>query len=124
MYAHVQLSKMVELRGQLQQLNGDLAPLQEQRDALEKSSLSRSNMWMWGGLAFMSVQLGFLARLTWWEYSWDIMEPVTYFVTYSTSLVMFAYFMITKAVRASVCVRYGYLVGGGGGGCSVCENCG
>lgn len=23
----------------------------------------------------MSVQFGILARLTWWEYSWDIMEP-------------------------------------------------
>ena len=24
----------------------------------------------------MSLQLGFLARLTWWEYSWDIGEEV------------------------------------------------
>jgi hypothetical protein len=32
------------------------------------------------------VQFGLLARLTWWEYSWDIMEPITYFVTYGTSM--------------------------------------
>lgn len=27
----------------------------------------------WVGLGLMSVQFGVLARLTWWEYSWDIM---------------------------------------------------
>ena len=44
----------------------------------------------------MSVQFGVLARLTWWEYSWDIMEPVTYFVTYGTGIVAYAYFVLTK----------------------------
>ena len=47
----------------------------------------------------MSLQFGFFARLTWWEYSWDIMEPVTYFATYATSMAMFAYFVITRKVR-------------------------
>lgn len=47
----------------------------------------------------MSVQFGILARLTWWEYSWDIMEPVTYFVTYGTAMLAYAYFVITKQVR-------------------------
>jgi hypothetical protein len=44
----------------------------------------------------MSVQFGVLARLTWWEYSWDIMEPVTYFVTYGTGIAAYAYFVLTK----------------------------
>ncbi len=35
----------------------------------------------WAGLALIGVQFGALARLTWEEYSWDIMEPTTYFVT-------------------------------------------
>lgn len=46
----------------------------------------------------MSVQFGILARLTWWEYSWDIMEPVTYFVTYGTAMAGYAYFVLTKQV--------------------------
>ncbi len=68
----------------------------------------------------MGIQFGALARLTWWEYSWDIMEPgiyliktldllwkgqhlmicipnlVTYFVTYGTSIAFFAYFALTR----------------------------
>lgn len=54
----------------------------------------------WLGLGLMSVQFGVLARLTWWEYSWDIMEPVTYFVTYGTGMACYAYFVLTKQVKS------------------------
>ena len=40
----------------------------------------------------------FSCRLTWWEYSWDIMEPVTYFVTYGTAMAAYAYYVLTKQV--------------------------
>lgn len=53
----------------------------------------------WLGLGAMSLQFGLLARLTWWEYSWDIMEPVTYFVGYGTTMAMYAYYVVTRQVR-------------------------
>lgn len=59
----------------------------------------------WVGLGLMSVQFGVLARLTWWEYSWDIMEPVTYFVTYGTAMAAYAYYCLTKQV---MCFSYYY----------------
>ena len=52
-------------------------------------------------MAYMATQFGILARLTWWEYSWDIMEPVTYFITYGTAMAMYAYFVLTRQVRHS-----------------------
>lgn len=55
-------------------------------------------MLTWIGLGLMSVQFGILARLTWWEYSWDIMEPVTYFVTYGTAMAIYAYYCVTRQV--------------------------
>ena len=45
----------------------------------------------------MGFQFGFLARLVWWDYSWDIMEPVTYFVTYGTAIIMYCYFVCVKS---------------------------
>lgn len=48
----------------------------------------------------MATQFGILARLTWWEYSWDIMEPVTYFITYGSAMAMYAYFVMTRQVRS------------------------
>lgn len=51
---------------------------------LDSRASNRANYVMWAGLAYMGFQFGLLARLTWWEYSWDIVEPITYFVTYGT----------------------------------------
>ena len=42
---------------------------------LAEQAEKRSGNLTWLGLGLMSVQFGILARLTWWEYSWDIMEP-------------------------------------------------
>ncbi len=94
-----QLGKERELKGKLESVRSELAPLDAQSMAIGKQSKGRSNMAIWGGMAFMSLQFGFFARLTWWEYSWDIMEPVTYFATYATSMAMFAYFVLTRQVR-------------------------
>ncbi|EFX82760.1 hypothetical protein DAPPUDRAFT_240976 [Daphnia pulex] len=36
----------------------------------------------WAGLALMGVQFGDLVHLTWEEYSWDIMKPITYYIVH------------------------------------------
>lgn len=64
-----------------------------------RKSEKRTTWVLWGGLAYMATQFGILARLTWWEYSWDIMEPVTYFITYGSAMAMYAYFVVTRQVR-------------------------
>lgn len=97
-FLSLQLSKELELRGQLEQLKSELVPLEKQRLQLANRASKRTNLVVWGGMAYMSLQIGFFARLTWWEYSWDIMEPVTYFATYATSMAMFAYFILTRQV--------------------------
>lgn len=73
---------------------------------LNELARRRTTVLSWAGLAAMGVQFGFLARLTWWDYSWDIMEPVTYFVTYGTTMAMFAYFVLTKQVITGVTSWY------------------
>lgn len=51
---------------------------------------------MWGGLGYLVAQWCVLARLTWWDFNWDIMEPVTYFITFGTAVIGYAYFAIAK----------------------------
>ncbi len=84
------------LVAELEELQRQLAPLEEERRRLALAAEKRTNHMTWLGLGMMSVQFGILARLTWWEYSWDIMEPVTYFVTYGTAMACYAYFVLTK----------------------------
>ncbi|XP_071379045.1 calcium uniporter protein, mitochondrial isoform X2 [Centroberyx affinis] len=91
-----QLSKERELIGRLEDLNSQLRPLEKVKDELSKKAERRTTWVLWGGMAYMATQFGILARLTWWEYSWDIMEPVTYFITYGTAMAMYAYFVLTR----------------------------
>uniref|UniRef100_A0AAX7V778 Calcium uniporter protein n=1 Tax=Astatotilapia calliptera TaxID=8154 RepID=A0AAX7V778_ASTCA len=91
-----QLSKERELIGRLEDLNSQLRPLEKVKEELNKKAERRTTWVLWGGMAYMATQFGILARLTWWEYSWDIMEPVTYFITYGTAMAMYAYFVLTR----------------------------
>lgn len=85
--------------------------LLQQKQEIELVAARRSNWLAWAGLGLMSVQFGILARLTWWEYSWDIMEPVTYFVTYGTAMACYAYFVLTKEVNSIHNPYYFYIMG-------------
>jgi len=91
-----QLAKEKELLQELEVLKADLRPLEEQHQEITIHAERKANLVTWAGLGLMSVQFGVLARLTWWEYSWDIMEPVTYFVTYGTAVACYAYFVLTR----------------------------
>uniref|UniRef100_A0A914XXK9 Calcium uniporter protein n=1 Tax=Panagrolaimus superbus TaxID=310955 RepID=A0A914XXK9_9BILA len=35
-------------------------------------------------------------RLTYFEYSWDVVEPLSYFATYSTGLAALGYYLMTR----------------------------
>lgn len=77
-------------------LKQELSPLEEMKAQLSRSANFHSARVVWTGLALLSVQGGALAWLTWWVYSWDVMEPVTYFITYATSIGAFSYYVLTK----------------------------
>ncbi|XP_040218237.1 calcium uniporter protein, mitochondrial [Rana temporaria] len=90
-----QLDKEQELCRRLEVLREQLDPLEQVRFQIARRAAKKTRWAQWGMLAYMSVQFGVFARLTWWEYSWDIMEPVTYFVTYGTGIAGCAYYILT-----------------------------
>ncbi|XP_012583187.1 PREDICTED: calcium uniporter regulatory subunit MCUb, mitochondrial [Condylura cristata] len=77
-------------------LKAQLQPLEQVRAGIEARSEAQASGLLWAGLALLSAQGGALAWLTWWVYSWDLMEPVTYFITFANSMVFFAYFLVTR----------------------------
>ncbi|CAH3168335.1 unnamed protein product [Porites lobata] len=91
-----QLEKERYLVQELEKLQLELKPLEDLKTEIDHRSAQRTTAVVWGGLGFMAFQFGLLARLTWWEYSWDIMEPVTYFVGYGTAMAAYAYFVLTR----------------------------
>ncbi|XP_051866453.1 calcium uniporter regulatory subunit MCUb, mitochondrial-like isoform X2 [Pristis pectinata] len=91
-----QLHREWELLEKLENLNGQLQIFEQIKSQLFLKAEAKSSRLMWTGLALMSTQAGALAWLTWWVYSWDIMEPVTYFITYGSSMVFYAYFLLTR----------------------------
>ncbi|CAH2220191.1 calcium uniporter regulatory subunit MCUb, mitochondrial isoform X2 [Pelobates cultripes] len=101
------LKKEQQLMRKLDDLNEQLRPLEQVRkmkaEIMAKSD-GKTTRLMWIGLALMSTQGGALAWLTWWVYSWDIMEPVTYFIGYGSAIAFYAYFVLTKEVRYFKCI--------------------
>ena len=70
-----QVQQEQKLVRELEAMKDELAPLEDCRKILAEQAERRTTNLTWLGLGLMSVQFGILARLTWWEYSWDIMEP-------------------------------------------------
>lgn len=81
---------------EIDHLKGQLQLLEQMKARIEARSEAKTRRLLWAGLALLSMQGGALAWLTWWVYSWDIMEPVTYFITFANSMVFFAYFIVTR----------------------------
>ncbi|KAM9192989.1 calcium uniporter regulatory subunit MCUb, mitochondrial isoform 2-T2 [Mergus octosetaceus] len=91
-----QIRKERELLQKLDHLKEQLMPLEQMKAKIMDSADAKTSRLLWVGLALMSTQGGALAWLTWWVYSWDIMEPVTYFITYGSAMAFYAYFVLTK----------------------------
>lgn len=51
---------------------------------------------LWAGLGLSLAQASLFFRLTFWEFSWDVMEPITFFTTSSSLILGYAYFLLTS----------------------------
>uniref|UniRef100_A0A0E0MBV8 Calcium uniporter protein C-terminal domain-containing protein n=1 Tax=Oryza punctata TaxID=4537 RepID=A0A0E0MBV8_ORYPU len=74
----------------------ELKQLQEKKEEIDKVAHKQVRRILWSGLGFFMCQVGLFFRLTFWEFSWDVMEPIAFFTTASGLLVGYAYFLITS----------------------------
>ncbi|KAI3771228.1 hypothetical protein L6452_02387 [Arctium lappa] len=66
---------------------------QEEIDVLAHKQVGRI---LWAGLGLSIAQVSLFFRLTFWEFSWDVMEPFTFFTTSSGLILGYAYFLFTS----------------------------
>ncbi|MEQ2261388.1 hypothetical protein XENORESO_009704 [Xenotaenia resolanae] len=91
-----QLLQERQLLERMDTIKQELSPLEKMKAQLSQTAEFQTSRALWTGMALLSVQGGALGWLTWWVYSWDVMEPVTYFITYATSMAAFSYYILTK----------------------------
>lgn len=85
-----------EVVKELENLKLTLQPMEQTREELSLIAKKHTNRMVWFGLGLMGIQAGIMARLTWFDYSWDIVEPISYFVSYSAVVGTYAYFVLTR----------------------------
>ncbi|KAK7305581.1 hypothetical protein VNO77_43487 [Canavalia gladiata] len=74
----------------------ELKKLQEKKEEVDVLAHKQVRRILWCGLGFGIITVGFFFRLTFWEFSWDVMEPIAFFTTTTGLVIGYAYFLFTS----------------------------
>ncbi|XP_065873821.1 calcium uniporter protein 2, mitochondrial [Euphorbia lathyris] len=73
----------------------ELEELEKQKAVIDKKADSQVRRELWGGLCYLVVQTAGFMRLTFWELSWDVMEPICFYVTSIYCMMGYTFFLRT-----------------------------
>ncbi|KAF9661926.1 hypothetical protein SADUNF_Sadunf19G0119700 [Salix dunnii] len=73
----------------------ELKILQEKKEEIDVLAQKQVRRILYSGLCLALLQVGLFFRLTFWEFSWDVMEPIAFFGTTGSMVIGYAYFLIT-----------------------------
>ncbi|KAL8546190.1 hypothetical protein ACS0TY_006053 [Phlomoides rotata] len=73
----------------------ELQELEKQKAGIDKKAESYVRRELWFGLGYLVVQTAAFMRLTFWELSWDVMEPICFYVTSLYFMGGYAFFLRT-----------------------------
>ncbi|CAF0816892.1 unnamed protein product [Rotaria sp. Silwood1] len=90
-------NKYLELTNEANDLTIQLEQLEKVKNKLANICQRYVSRYIWYGLAGMSFQVGILAELTWDVYSWDIVEPISYFIAFGTAMSFYAFYLMTRS---------------------------
>lgn len=74
----------------------ELRVLQAKQQEIDALAHKQVRCILWTGLGFSLAQISLFFRLTFWEFSWDVMEPIAFFTTTSGLIIGYAYFLFTS----------------------------
>eukprot|EP00879_Flechtneria_rotunda_P022154 GHRR01023377.1.p1 GENE.GHRR01023377.1~~GHRR01023377.1.p1 ORF type:complete len:142 (+),score=44.97 GHRR01023377.1:905-1330(+) len=70
--------------------------MDQQHKQLHKLAQRWPRFWLYGGCGALTLQLVVFTYLTYWELSWDVMEPIAYILGLTYSLLAYMYFLATR----------------------------
>lgn len=70
--------------------------MEAQKADIDSAAAAQVRRELWCGLAYLVVQTAGFMRLTFWELSWDVMEPICFYVTSMYFMAGYAFFLRTK----------------------------
>lgn len=74
----------------------ELKQLLKKKEEIDVVAHKQVRFLLWTGLGASMAYVGLFFRLTFWEFSWDVMEPIAFFATTFGLVVSYAYFLITS----------------------------
>uniref|UniRef100_A0A0D9XL69 Calcium uniporter protein C-terminal domain-containing protein n=1 Tax=Leersia perrieri TaxID=77586 RepID=A0A0D9XL69_9ORYZ len=74
----------------------ELKAMEAQKVDIDRTAVLQVRRELWMGLAYLVVQTAGFMRLTFWELSWDVMEPICFYVTSMYFMAGYAFFLRTK----------------------------
>eukprot|EP00899_Mesostigma_viride_P013717 jgi/Mesvir1/22346/Mv03616-RA.1 len=80
---------------QLAQMENTLRQLEDRQRALDAAARRKALRWMTGGLAGLVAQFAIMFRLTFYDLSWDVMEPISYFLGSGSVILGYIYYLWT-----------------------------
>ena len=82
-----------EFQKRVERLEAELRPLEIEKKFIDEEASKGSQRVLWFGLMLLVCQLLVFVRLTYWELSWDYMEPLSYFVSLIYGIIFYSYFL-------------------------------
>lgn len=74
----------------------ELEEMEKEKAVIDEKADRLARLELWGGLIFLVLQTAAFMRLTFWELSWDVMEPICFFVTSIYFMGGYAFFLRTS----------------------------
>ncbi|MCD7458738.1 hypothetical protein HAX54_039012 [Datura stramonium] len=75
----------------------ELQQMEEQKTSIDKKAESLVRREMWFGLGCFAIQTTAFVRFTFWDLTWDVMEPICFYLT--STYFMAAYFFFLKTSK-------------------------
>ncbi|XP_020216968.1 calcium uniporter protein 2, mitochondrial [Cajanus cajan] len=74
----------------------ELEEMEKKKLSIDDRANSMVRRELWGGLGFLMVQTMAFMRLTFWELTWDVMEPICFYLTSMYFMAGYTFFLRTS----------------------------